>query len=284
MTITMSEYIFNRNNTDGLEKLFNPRSVTGKEVYNFLRSEYAENIEILGEDAFKDLFLRSKDLIRTMGINIETEGVVSTNDANQTNRLYAAEAFEVDFKKNMRFSVKFVLASNPAAETIYPEGTAPKLLRSKTVKGLSILNNFNKTFATLLGKLSNTSLTKVDQKIIDLVKEDGNYYRIFNRLGGDAKNGILDYSKFEEADWRFYVQFIQSMSKNNPFVEIAVQRVGENGIESFTAPGDRTSALNKTRNEWFQNIKELSKSDTSFIVKIRNDKGVMIYAIDDKNK
>jgi hypothetical protein len=284
MTITMSEYIFNRNNTDGLEKLFNPRSVTGKEVYNFLRSEYAENIEILGEDAFKDLFLRSKDLIRTMGITIDTEGVVSTNDANQTNRLYAAEAFEVDFKKNMRFSVKFVLASNPAAETIYPEGTAPKLLRSKTVKGLSILNNFNKTFATLLGKLSNTSLTKVDQKIIDLVKEDGNYYRIFNRLGGDAKNGILDYSKFEEADWRFYVQFIQSMSKNNPFVEIAVQRVGDNGIESFTAPGDRTSALNKTRNEWFQNIKELSKSDTSFIVKIRNDKGVMIYAIDDKNK
>jgi hypothetical protein len=284
MTVTMSQYIFNRNNTDGLEKLFNPRSITGKEVYNFLRDKYAENIEILGEDAFKDLFLRSKDLIRTMGITIDTEGVVSTNDANQTNRLYAAEAFEIDFKKNMRFSVKFALASNPAAETVYPEGETPKLLRSKTVKGLSLLNNFNKTFATLLNKLSNTSLAKVDQKIIDLVKEDGNYYRIFNRLGGDAKNGILDYTKFEDADWRFYVQFIQSMSKNNPFVEIAVQRVGENGIESFSEPGDRTSALNKTRNEWFQNIKELSKSETSFIVKKKNDRGDMVYAIYNSQK
>jgi len=284
MTVTMSQYIFNRNNTDGLEKLFNPRSITGKEVYNFLRDKYAENIEILGEDAFKDLFLRSKDLIRTMGITIDTEGVVSTNDGDQTNRLYAAEAFEVDFKKNMRFSVKFALASNPAAETVYPEGETPKLLRSKTVKGLSLLNNFNKTFATLLNKLSNTSLAKVDQKIIDLVKEDGNYYRIFNRLGGDAKNGILDYTKFEDADWRFYVQFIQSMSKNNPFVEIAVQRVGQDGIESFSEPGDRTSALNKTRNEWFQNIKELSKSETSFIVRKKNDKGDMVYAIYNSQK
>jgi hypothetical protein len=284
MTVTMSQYIFNRNNTDGLEKLFNPRSITGKEVYNFLRDKYANNIEILGEETFKDLFLRSKDLIRTMGITIDTEGVVSTNDGDQTNRLYAAEAFEVDFKKNMRFSVKFALASNPAAETVYPEGETPKLLRSKTVKGLSLLNNFNKTFATLLNKLSNTSLAKVDQKIIDLVKEDGNYYRIFNRLGGDAKNGILDYTKFEDADWRFYVQFIQSMSKNNPFVEIAVQRVGENGIESFSEPGDRTSALNKTRNEWFQNIKELSKSETSFIVRKKNDKGDMVYAIYNSQK
>lgn len=284
MTVTMSQYIFNRNNTDGLEKLFNPRSITGKEVYNFLRDKYAENIEILGEDSFKDLFLRSKDLIRTMGITIDTEGVVSTNDANQTNRLYAAEAFEVDFKKNMKFSVKFALASNPAAETVYTEGETPKLLRSKTIKGLSLLNNFNKTFATLLNKLSNTSLAKVDQKIIDLVKEDGNYYRIFNRLGGDAKNGILDYTKFEDADWRFYVQFIQSMSKNNPFVEIAVQRVGQDGIESFSEPGDRTSALNKTRNEWFQNIKELSKSETSFIVRKKNDRGDMVYAIYNSQK
>jgi hypothetical protein len=286
MTITMSMYIFNRNNTDGLEKLFNPRSITGKEVYNFLRGKYAKNIEILGEDAFKDLFLRSKDLIRTMGITIDTEGVVSTNDGDQTNRLYAAEAFEVDFKKNMKFSVKFSLASNPAAETVYPEGDVPNLLRSKLdgVKGLSLLNNFNKTFATLLNKLSNTSLSKVDKKIIDLVKEDGNYFRIFNRLGGDAQKGILDYGNFGKADWRFYVQFIQSMSKNNPFVEIAVQRVGENGIESFSEPGDRTSALNKTRNEWFQNIKELSKSETSFIVRKKNDKGDMVYAIYNSQK
>jgi hypothetical protein len=127
-------------------------------------------------------------------------------------------------------------------------------------------------------------LAKVDQKIIDLVKEDGNYYRIFNRLGGDAKNGVLDYTKFEDADWRFYVQFIQSMSKNNPFVEIAVQRVGQDGIESFSEPGDRTSALNKTRNEWFQNIKELSKSETSFIVRKKNDRGDMVYAIYNSQK
>jgi hypothetical protein len=283
MTITMSQYIFNRNNTDGLEKLFNPLATTGKDIYNFLRERYAENLEILGEQAFQDLFLRSKDLIRTMGITVDVDGVVSTNDGDQNNRLYAPEAFEVDFQKNMRFSVKFALATNPAAETIYSEGQAPKLLNSKVLKGFKLLNNFNKSFATILNKISNTSLQKIDQKLIDLVKEDGNYYRIFSRLGGDAKNGILDYSTFSDADWRFYVQFVQAFSKSNPFVQVAIQRVTDQGVESFTAPGDRTSALNKTRNEWFQNIKELSKSDTSFIVKKRNDKGVMIYVIDDKN-
>jgi hypothetical protein len=283
MTITMAGYIFNRNNTDGLDKLFNPLATTGKDIYNYLRQQYAENIEILGEEAFQDLFLRSKDLIRTMGITVDVDGVVSTNDGDQNNRLYAAEAFEVDFQKNMRFAVKFALATNPAAETFYPEGQAPKLLNSKVIPGFKLLNNFNKSFATILNKLSNTSLQKIDQKLLDLVKEDGNYYRIFSRLGGDAKNGILDYNSFNDADWRFYVQFVQSFSKNNPFVQVAIQRVTDEGVESFTAPGDRTSALNKTRKEWFQNIKELSKSDTSFIVKKRNDKGVMIYAIDDKN-
>jgi hypothetical protein len=34
MTITMAEYIFNRNNTDGLDKLFSPLATTGKDIYN----------------------------------------------------------------------------------------------------------------------------------------------------------------------------------------------------------------------------------------------------------
>ncbi|NDF82545.1 MAG: hypothetical protein EB130_05215, partial [Actinobacteria bacterium] len=284
MTITMAEYIFNRNNTDGLEKLFNPLATTGKDIYNALRERYAENIEILGEQTFQDLFLRSKDLIRTMGINVDLDGVVSTNDANQNNRLYAPEAFEIDFQKNMRFSVKFLLASNPAAETIYSEGKAPKFVTSKVIPGFKLLNNFNKSFATLMNKLSNTSLQKIDKKIIDLVKEDGNYFRIFNRLGGDAKNGILDYNSFNTDDWRFYIQFVQAFSKSNPFVQVAIQRVTDKGVESFIAPADRTSALNKTRNEWFQNIKELSKSETSFIIKTKNEQGTTIYAIDNKNK
>lgn len=284
MTLTMSQYIFNRNNTDGLDKLFSPQATTGKEVYNFLRDKYAENIEVLGEQTFQDLFLRSKDLIRTMGINIDTDGLVSTNDANQSNRLYAAEAFEIDFKKNMRFSVKFALATNPAAETIYPEGKAPKFITSKVLPGFKLLNNFNKTFATILNKLSNTSLKSIDKKLIELVKEDGNYYRIFTRLGGNAKDGVLDYSNFNESDWRFYIQFIQSFSKSNPFVQIAIQRINDGKVESFSAPGDRTSALNKTRNEWFQNIKELSQSETSFIVKKRNEKGTMLYVIDKDKK
>jgi hypothetical protein len=272
MTLTMADFIFNRNTDGGLEKLYYPGKITGKEVYNNLRSKYEANIAKLGEEAFKELFFRAKDVIRTLGAEIDVEGIVSTNDGERSNRLYAAEAFEVDFKKNMRFAVKFLLAMSPATKTNYDyEAGAPEFITYVNTKGkktnLKVLNNYNKTFAILLNELSNTSLKKVNQKFIELARNNGNYYRMAARLRGDVKNGTIDFTKFDENDLRFYVQFVQSFMKSNPFVEVAVLKKGENGLESYSMAGDRTSAMYKTRNEWFQNIKKLSTSETSFIKK-----------------
>lgn len=272
MTLTMADFIFNRNTDGGLEKLYYPGKITGKEVYNNLRAKYQSNIAKIGEEAFKELFFRSKDLIRTLGAEIDVEGVMTTNDGERSNRLYAAEAFEVDFKKNMRFAVKFLLAMSPATKTNYDyEAGAPEFITYVNTKGkktnLKVLNNYNKTFAILLNELSNTSLKKVNQKFIELARNNGNYYRMAARLRGDVKNGTIDFTKFDENDLRFYVQFVQSFMKSNPFVEVAVLKKGENGLESYSMAGDRTSAMYKTRNEWFQNIKKLSTSETSFIKK-----------------
>lgn len=272
MTLTMADFIFNRNTDGGLEKLYYPGKVTGKEVYNNLRMKYEANITKLGEEAFKELFFRSKDLIRTLGAEIDVEGVMTTNDGERSSRLYAAEAFEVDFKKNMRFAVKFLLAMSPATKTNYDyEAGAPEFITYVNTKGkktnLKVLNNYNRTFAILLNELSNTSLKKVNQKFIELARNNGNYYRMAARLRGDVKNGTIDFTKFDENDLRFYVQFVQSFMKSNPFVEVAVLKKGENGLESYSMAGDRTSAMYKTRNEWFQNIKKLSESETSFVKK-----------------
>ena len=285
MTITMAEYIFNRSNDNALDKLYSSESATGKEIYNHLRNKYSNNIEILGEELFEELFLRSKDLIRTIGVNFNVDGVLTVNGEERTSRLYSPEAFEVDFKKNARFAVKFALATNPATEVRYNKGSVPKFLTSNgKPSGFKLLNNFNKTFANLLNKLSNTSLQKIDKKLIDLIREDGNYYRLFARLGGDANNGILDYSSFKDADWTFYIQFIQSFAKSNPFVEMSVVKEINGKVTSYNAPGDRTSALNKVRNEWFENIKELSKNESSFIKTTLGEEGRKLYVIDNKQE
>ena len=292
MTLTMADFIFNRDTDGGLEKLYYPGKVTGKEVYNYLRSRYEANIAKLGEEGFQELFFRSKDLIRTLGAELDTEGISTKNDNDQSNRLYAAEAFEVDFKKNMKFAVKFLLATSPAtkANYNYKEG-APEFLTYTNSKGkqtkLKVLNNYNKLFAILLNELSNTSLKKVDEKFIQLVQNNGNYYKILTRLRGNAKDGTIDFSKFDKNDLRFYIQFVQSFMKSNPFVEVAVARRADKNTESFTIPGDRTSALYKTRSEWFQNIKKLSKSETSFIKKevVVNREGRKVqYVIDEKQQ
>lgn len=292
MTLTMADFIFNRNTDGGLEKLYYPGKVTGKEVYNNLRMKYEANIAKLGEEAFKELFFRSKDLIRTLGAEIDVEGVMTTNDGERSSRLYAAEAFEVDFKKNMRFAVKFLLAMSPATKTNYDYETgAPEFITYVNTKGkktnLKVLNNYNRTFAILLNELSNTSLKKVNQKFIELARNNGNYYRMAARLRGDVKNGTIDFSKFDENDLRFYVQFVQSFMKSNPFVEVAVLKKGENGLESFSMAGDRTSAMYKTRNEWFQNIKKLSESETSFVKKdvvVSKTSRKVQYVINDKQE
>jgi hypothetical protein len=287
MTLTTAQYLFDRNNEGGIGKLFSPEGTSGKEVYNHLRDMYSEYIEDIGDDLFDYIFLRTRDLMKTIGVNIDTDGIIGMNDSTNTNKSYSKEAFSVDFKKNAKFSVKFLLATNPKAEKSYKLGeSAPKLIKS-AIKGFeefNVMGNYNKSFATLLSKLSNTSLQKFDKNLIDLAISDGNYYRIVTRLKGDPKSGKFDYAQFSKDDWKFYIQFVQSFVKSNPEVEVAT--VGGAGIEneSYTSPSDRMSIVTTIRNEWFQNVQKLSKSENSYITKAKDKNNKVIFVINDKHE
>ena len=64
--------------------------------------------------------------------------------------------------KNASFAIKYILATLPSASKneIDPETGLPALKTGAV--GLPVLSNFNRTFATLLSKLSNIPISKID--------------------------------------------------------------------------------------------------------------------------
>ena len=270
MAISIAGYILNRENDNTVENVFEFKKVTGTQAYNFLRNKYTEvgNFEQIGEKVFNELYLRTVDQLRIMGISIDAESIKSINDGDGNNRLYSPEAFEVDFKKNMKFAIKFLISSLPAAEKSKLDKFGKPVLK-KGAADLAVLSNFNRNFATLLSKLSDTSLEKIPEKLYELYKEDGNYYRLVRALRGDmsAENpeSLFDFKSFKDNDWKLYIQFTQAFNKSKPNSFVESRNKSIDGISVVTKPAEKASAINVVKYNWLSNVKQLSTEGGSMI-------------------
>jgi exodeoxyribonuclease-5 len=271
MVISTSGYLLNRGNDDTVANVFNIKGVTGTEVYNFIRNIYegTGNLQALGDKLFNELFLRSVDNLRPLGVNIDTDSLISVNDEQGNNRLYSPEAFEVDLMKNASFAIKYILATLPSASKseIDPETGLPALKTGAV--GLPVLSNFNRTFATLLSKLSNTPISKIPAKLMELYKNDGNYYRVARSLNGnmsaeDAEE-LFDFGNFTDNDWRLYIQFVQAFNKSRPDATVEERTASPEGISIITKPADKSSAIIVQKYNWLSNIKVLGRQGGSII-------------------
>jgi hypothetical protein len=271
MVISTSGYLLNRGNDDTVANVFNIKGVTGTEVYNFIRNIYegTGNLQALGDKLFNELFLRSVDNLRPLGVNIDTDSLISVNDEQGNNRLYSPEAFEVDLMKNASFAIKYILATLPSASKseLDPETGLPALKTGAV--GLPVLSNFNRTFATLLSKLSNTPISKIPAKLMELYKNDGNYYRVARSLNGnmsaeDAEE-LFDFGNFTDNDWRLYIQFVQAFNKSRPDATVEERTTSPEGVSVITKPADKSSAINVQKYNWLSNIKVLGRQGGSII-------------------
>jgi exodeoxyribonuclease-5 len=271
MVISTSGYLLNRGNDDTVANVFNIKGVTGTEVYNFIRNIYegTGNLQALGDKLFNELFLRSVDNLRPLGVNIDTDSLLSVNDEQGNNRLYSPEAFEVDLMKNASFAIKYILATLPSASKseLDPETGLPALKTGAV--GLPVLSNFNRTFATLLSKLSNTPISKIPAKLMELYKNDGNYYRVARSLNGnmsaeDAEE-LFDFGNFTDNDWRLYIQFVQAFNKSRPDATVEERTASPEGVSVITKPADKSSAINVQKYNWLSNIKVLGRQGGSII-------------------
>lgn len=288
MLAMSAKIIFGEND---VKALFEINSVTSTELFDKIKARYANEgkIDEMGETAWKQLVQRTKESLRALGVSFNDQDRVNINDENVNNRDYAPEPFSTDWKKYSYFPVKILVATLIETQP-RKDGDFSKLPKPKTtsIEGYQLVN-FSKAFATLLDKLSNTTNTnEFIKKLVDLVKEDGNYALLFKRLGGDLKTMTIDFSKFKPENWRMFTQFIQTFSKQKP--QAIVQYIRDTQVYSGSAA--LTGAVNTLVRSWIENIKGASKAKDSIVkynsseklYKVEGLKDVPVKEIDDKLK
>jgi len=215
---------------------------------------------------------RTKENLRPLGISFDPERRGDINDESSNKNDYASETFSVDYKKQSPGAIKLTLGTLVETEATNQETPnslkMPKAKFSFYAKGYKLLN-FSRAFATVIDKICNTNkVTKAVDKLIDLAKYDANYVRFFHRLGGDLNNATIDFSKFEQEDWRLFVQFMQTFAKQKPDALIQYKT----GDEVYTAPANLYGVIKQTQNKWVENVKALSKQKDSVIFQDRENR------------
>ena len=257
-----ANYIFGQNK----RSLYDISRITSTELFDHIKGLYEKEnkYQELGEERWDMLVTKTKQALRTLGVNFNEEERIDINDENISNKEYTSDPFTTDWKKNSPFAIKLALFTLPEVEPTNQENkdsmSLPKRIIS-SIKGYKLIN-FNRAFATVLSKLSNTSkVGKVVNKLLDLAKYDATYVRFFQRVGGDIATGTVDFSSFKDEDWRLFVNMMQVFTKQKP--DALIQYM--DGGSVYTAPANQFTAAKQIEQGWYDNMKALARVPNSII-------------------
>jgi hypothetical protein len=256
--------------------LYSPQKLTSKQIFGEVEEMYLREGETqgwngvnkrtkLGDARWNALVERTKEKLRTLGVNFDLEDRLSLNGEDTNKNDYAPEAFTIDIKKGASFDVKFTLATLFKAKAMDQSNSLtlemPEAQVDPEVLGYKLLN-FSTAFATLLERLSNTSdVNKTMDKLIELATNDSDYVRMFTRLGG-KKDKSVPYGNFKAEDWRFFISFMQTFTRQRP--DAMVQRVA--GDQTFTTAANVQTAARQQVDTWVNNMKVLARTDKGAVV------------------
>jgi len=269
MTARAGVIIFKEND---ISAIYNTEKFMKGNVFGKIKEMYTGEgrMNALGEKRWEELVSRTKDSLRTLGITFAEGDKAALNDIETNKNDYAADAFSVDWKKSASFAMKFSMATLPATEATNQENeeelTAPKRkLSDSGVNGVTLLG-YSRAFGTLIDKLANTTkVSKAIEKLIKLAETDSNYVRMFQRLGGDFTSKkikkTINFSNFKRDNWRFFIEFMQTTTKQKP--DVHVQYVS--GNEVFMGSANINKLTDNIKKDWIENIKQLSKVKDSLI-------------------
>lgn len=251
--------------------LFNPEKLTGEEVLGKLKTSYESKgmVTKLGEKRYNELVKRSTEFLRTIGLSIDADQVVSINNEDANNREYTKDPFSTDWKSYTSGALRFMLSTMtermPLNQTRVSKGKELKISKenkNNSIKGYKILN-FSRVFATLLDRLHNINDVNVfAEKLIQLAKEDSNYLPLFRMLGGNRETHSFDFDKFGTNDWRLFIQFFNTFTRQKP--EALIQYASEEG-DVYTGPANLFTTVNQTVDNWIANMKAIGKSSEGII-------------------
>lgn len=256
--------------------LFSPEKITSTEMFSKIEAMYVKEgkLQELGASTWKDLKVKTLEKLRTLGVNFNAEDVISINDEEANKNDYAPEPFSTDWKKNSTGAIKFSLSTLLQVAAVNPEGNISLALPKpefSSVKGFKLLN-FSKAFATVLDKLSNTSsVSAAVDKLAELSNNDPNYVRLYQRVGAN-----VPFSKFSNDDWRYFIQFMQTFTKQKP--EALIQY--KTGGEVYTGVANLYTATEQVVQGWTENMKAIAKVPKS-IISLTKKGNSKVYVIDE---
>lgn len=260
--------------------LFDINKTTGSDLFAKIKAHYIEEGiydvtagDKLDETQWKALVKRTRESLRTIGLKFDAEDLININEEDRNNRDYAPEPFSTDWKRYAPYALKLALSTLPQTvptnqqekdSLSLPERVETDIPGFKTIP-------FTKIFSTLINKLANTTnLNHMEQKLFDLAKSDSNFVRLFARIGGNLSNGTFNFSQFENTDWRLFIQFYQTFSKQHP--KAFVQYVSGNDV--YVDESESFGPIDDLYRRWLQNLKTLANDPHSAIV---YDKSKKIY-------
>lgn len=273
MIVRSFMYIFG----DDKLSIFDISKMTSSELFDKIKEDYIYE-EKYDEDIWPQLVKRTKEKLRTIGIDFQGEN--SINDENTNNRDYAPEAFTTDWKKYSPFAVKIVVATLYETMATNQQNDNSMSLPEAKLSGEGqgfVSVNFSKVFSVLMNNLANTTeVANIEKKLVELANSDPNYVRLFTRLGGNRNSTTIDFDKFGNDEWRLFVNFYQTFTKQKP--EVLIQYISGNTVTSRKA--DIFSATEQAKREWIEELKVRSSDPKSYITFDRKSK---TYKFNTKN-
>ena len=261
MIARMFDYVFSTNTS-----LFSPAKITAGEIFNNIKEQFKNEgvFDYIGEDTYDALVKKTKDHLKYYRIEFDEDSRVVINDAGATNRNYAAETFSVDFKKSSPYAVKLLVGTLIQTETTNQENAltfkTPPYKESST--GGMMLVPFGRAFTTLMNTLSNTlDVNEFVSKLHRLALQDGDYVRLFARLGGDISTGKIDFKEYQAHDWRLFTSFYQVFTKQSP--EAIAQYMEDDKV--YLAPAKQASTAKQFEKEWTNNMVLMADEPGTFV-------------------
>lgn len=270
MTAIAGNIIFGSGKMGTIDKsaLYNLRTLTSEDIFNLIEEFYTKQgvRQELGDIAWNDLVTKTKQELKTLlKVDFNESDLVNINEGETNKNDYAREPFSTDWKKNAPVGIKFASATllerQPTNQEDSNSFSLPKPKVNSKYQTFSLLP-YTRAFVTMLDAWKNTSsIGKFVKKVVKLGNEDANYVSMFQRLGGDMATKTINFENFKFEDWRFFIEAMQTYTKQKP--NAVIQYISQGQVYSGSALV--TGIVNKTVNSWVSNLKGLSQLSDSVI-------------------
>lgn len=259
--------------------LYDIENLAMTDIFEDIKEDYV-NRELLDDNdpdslstsEFDQLVARTKEFLRTFKIEFTEDDNISINDESRDKNEYTKEAFTTNWKSNSPFAIKLLMGT--MTETSSSNGENENLdmpkLKTNSFGGYKLLD-FSRAFATAIDKFSNTTkATDLVNKLVDLAVSDNNYVRLFTRLGGSRKAKTIDFSQFKAHDWRLFVNFYQTFTRQKP--DAIIQYITDENV--YSGPANLFTSIKEVKRSWIENMRALAK-DPESLLSYNSDTGTL---------